>query len=415
MATTNDPYRRIGTNSWEELLTQVNNELQDPPSGCNPIDPIATPDECHRWGKSDIREVHNKLDEMPTDCFTFQPIPDLWKISIIEDIENQLSESWCDCDEEQCCYDCPNCKDRETTFLGTETVGPDDCTGCSASAGDTAACNVLRSDHLSARTDFNKRTTYSRKQFEWCDLKDELEVLQNELDNLQDDLIACGSDPVCIAETQAEIDAKQIEVDDKQTEVDDANAAWTNAKATSDGACQRMISAIESMIYCDYTSVYDFAATFSEPIPPEIVDVCFDPSDANPGGPAPFCCGRDFWRCRAGWVIGRRAYQTMNTACNGAPLPLFDTGFRNTIGGLFDIDGTACPTNLGNFSGCTIFHLLFYCFSTNCGVQICGFGAACGHPDNDLNFDWEMRVASASCFTEFDCGGGPCGDGKNGF
>jgi len=97
MANTSDPYRRLGSNSWEELLDQVNDELQNPPSGCDPLDPIDTPGEDHRWAKSDIREVHDKLDEMPGDCFTFEDVPDLWKISIIEDIEGQLSEAWCDC------------------------------------------------------------------------------------------------------------------------------------------------------------------------------------------------------------------------------------------------------------------------------------------------------------------------------
>lgn len=116
MANINEPYRRVGTNSWEELLDAVNDKLQNPPDNCDPIDEIDTPEECHRWAKSDIREVHDKLNEMPGDCFDFEDIPDLWKKSIIDDIENQLDNSWCDCG----CTD--EDRDKERALTGTEII-----------------------------------------------------------------------------------------------------------------------------------------------------------------------------------------------------------------------------------------------------------------------------------------------------
>jgi hypothetical protein len=93
MANTSEPYRRVGSNSWEELLTQVNDVLENPDGGCDPLEPIETPEDPHLWAKEDIQEVHNRLNEMPGDCFEFAEIPDLWKLSIIEDIEGQLENA----------------------------------------------------------------------------------------------------------------------------------------------------------------------------------------------------------------------------------------------------------------------------------------------------------------------------------
>lgn len=191
MADSNSPYRRTGGNSWEELLDQVNEELENPPEGssCDPISPIDTPDECHRWSKSDIREVHDKLDEMPEDCFDFEDIPDLWKVSIIEDIEDQLGEAWCDCeDEEVCCEPCTNAGDQFEQFLGGEQC----CAGCETPCTDnfcsSPACqgNTCRGQNACSIV-----TPY----FQWmsskaivCRLPVEIEELQEEIDKLCDDI-----------------------------------------------------------------------------------------------------------------------------------------------------------------------------------------------------------------------------------
>ncbi len=124
MANTNEPFRRVGSNSWKELLDAVNDKLENPPSDteCEPISTIDIPDECHRWSKDDIQEVHDKLNEMPGDCFDFQAIPDLWKKSIIDDVENQLDNAWCDCEAEGCTtdtLDAEKAKTGTTTSLGS--------------------------------------------------------------------------------------------------------------------------------------------------------------------------------------------------------------------------------------------------------------------------------------------------------
>lgn len=429
MANTSDPYRRLGSNSWEELLDQVNDELQNPPNGCDPIDPIDIPDECHRWAKSDIREVHDKLDEMPGNCFTFELIPDLWKISIIEDIEGQLGEAWCDCGEERCCYDCANCGTQETIFLLTETADANDCTGCSTSSAEFNSCQTIKNGIFKdAADDFAERAIYSSRQFDWCNFLDELAALQAELEELEDELLEledeldeCGIDPVCIADKQQEIDDKQQEiddkqqeVDDKQQEVDDSETDWMDAKATSDPACAAAIAAIGQMATpCGGTSVFELVKSFTRPLPTGLVDVCFDPDDASPAGPAPFCCGRDWWECNTSWTLRRKTYSTVSTSCSGDPLTPFVGSFQTIMSGDFDIDGTLCPLNLPS-SGCPpTTGNLAYCFSSCCCCSS-PCGACCGHPDNDLNVDYQIKIFTRICFGEFDCGGGPCGDGVEG-
>jgi len=123
MPNPNKPFRRTGSNSWEELLDKVNDKLQNPPedTDCEAIDEIDIPDAPHRWAKSDIREVHDALNEMPGDCFNFQEIPDLWRNSTIKDIEDQLDNSWCDCESEctQEDQDAQRALDGTITVLGT--------------------------------------------------------------------------------------------------------------------------------------------------------------------------------------------------------------------------------------------------------------------------------------------------------
>lgn len=429
MANTSSPYRRVGVNSWGELLNKVNEELENPPvdADCEAIDPIPIPDPMHRWAKSDIREVHDKLNEMPEDCFTFDPIPDLWKIGIIQDIEDQLGESWCDCDEEQCCFPCPDCGQTSTTFLGTESVDANNCTECGSSPATRDACiDIQENEYDPARSDFGERRVYADKQLEWCDLKDELadleealQKLEDQLSDLQQQFVNCGNDVGCQIATQAQIDAKQIDIDDKETEIEDkqaevdaANTEWMTAKSVSDGACARMIAAFNQLVFCDFTTLYDFVESFSEPIPPQLVDVCYDADDVNPVGPTPFCCERSFWDCKKNWALRARVFRPVRLTCAGFELPPTETGFRTLISGTFDIDGTPCPTNRGT-SVCTHFHLIHFCSSTCCdckkGNGICD--TRCGRPlDNVVFRDYEMRITSPLCLPTIDCASGePCG------
>lgn len=437
MANSTSPYRRIGSNSWQELLDQVNDVLQNPEPGCDPIAPIDPPDPMHRWAKSDIREVHDKLNEIPTDCFTFQPIPDLWKVSIIDDIEDQLANAWCDCTGEVCCYQCPNAGDFVTIFLGTETVGPNDCTECSATTADIAACNNIRTNiYIPAVIDFSQGmdawSEHGRiaccKQEELDDLNDDLEKLQDQLDELNqnktDCIASCSGDVACqnacsalydpqISDKQTEISDKQAEIADVQAELNDAIAQRNAGIAQASGKCAAMNAAVDNMIWCDHTSARDLVDGLSYPIPQARID-CPPPDSADngPEGSPPCPCGLDyeFIACQARYVVARRVYETVATACNGTPLTPQTGIFQGVSGGRFDVDGTPCHMDDGPSFGCTLVHLLYYC-SSNCCCCLPVCGACCGHPDNDYNYDWQVTILLPREVSPQDQEGGACGDG----
>ncbi len=237
MANSINPYRRVGNNSWQELLDQVNDELQNPEPGCDAIDPIEIPAPMHRWAKSDIREVHDKLDEMPTDCFDFAAIPDLWKVSIIDDIEDQLGEAWCDCGDEQCCSDCSNSGTLEQRFLGsahgcTMCNTPCSCRTCKCTNGNPFCHGVdcipiIQAAPQGINSGFSQ---WSNKMCEYCDnkqkvdifeeeitkLEDAIEVLEMEISDLETAKNACETQ-ICIDDIQSQIDAKETEKTEKET------------------------------------------------------------------------------------------------------------------------------------------------------------------------------------------------------
>lgn len=124
---------------WNDLLDSVNNVLQNPPEDgdCEPIDPIPHVGLKHRWSKDDIREVQDKLRQTCEDI-TFDEIPELWKQSIIDDINEALGEAWCDCE-------CENPTEEDGTEIELRTLTPrvrSNCQGDPPDAVDTV-CSVI--------------------------------------------------------------------------------------------------------------------------------------------------------------------------------------------------------------------------------------------------------------------------------
>jgi hypothetical protein len=86
---------------WNSLIRRVNDVLQNPPqdTDCEPIEPLEEVGPDHIWTKTDIQNLQNKLKETCEEI-SFSDIPDLWKQSIIDEIENALGQAWCGCDDE---------------------------------------------------------------------------------------------------------------------------------------------------------------------------------------------------------------------------------------------------------------------------------------------------------------------------
>jgi hypothetical protein len=300
MANTDKPYRRIGTNSWQELLDQVNDVLENPPAGCDALDPIETPEESHKWSKTDIQGVHDKLNEMPGDCFSFAEIPDKWKLSIITDIEDQLGDAWCECDD---CFDeCTNAQGVVITYLGSLITS--DCLYCGVSGSDL--CDTEVEELMAEAVAAGNRASVAKNnwvdtQVEYCHLKEEVEELEAELENLEesrdeicalpDNVPACQAAQAEVDEKQAEVDEKTIERDDKKTEVDDYLADADN-------------EAIDSMDFAAQASGASLACG-SYLAPSAGVEPCTN-SGCDDLEPECWFQGQNPDRCCVGWSVQRK-------------------------------------------------------------------------------------------------------------
>jgi hypothetical protein len=372
MANSNEPYRRLGTNSWQELLDQVNTVLQNPPEGCDPIATIAGPDPDHKWSKADITEVHDRLDTMPGDCFTFQPLPDKWKVSIITDIEGQLSNAWCDCAGD-CIQQCSNARESASvTYLGSWFV--DACRPCQPGEclqqPSIDLMTQARSEGLFA---FFAVSDWSDATVTLCSRQDQLSTLEDELTALQlaADAIctidplpdpACAAAQAAVAAKQVEVDAKQVEVDAQQAVVDghlaDANAAAAASMQFAQDAC----TAESACGTCLVGSVG------SEP--------CVDYACNQLG---PDCLGKDPTRCCVSWAISRKTTRLT---------PFFSEGSWQSL-----MSGGYTPTGQpyirsGNFAPC----ISAYACSAYGGADPCRFDC------NGATFNYEARLTQVFPF-----------------
>lgn len=87
---------------WNEIIRRVNQLAENPDPGCQPESTLEEVGPDHIWSKSDIRQVHDLLKRICGDN-EFEDIPDLWKQSIIDEINEAIDRGWCDCCEPILC------------------------------------------------------------------------------------------------------------------------------------------------------------------------------------------------------------------------------------------------------------------------------------------------------------------------
>ena len=99
---------------WNLLIQDVNNILQNPPAGtnCQPITTLQTVSDPHKWSTTDVTQVRNALKATCSSIAFTAPLV-MWKTGIIDEIESQLSQAWCNCT--------PMGPEYEDTDLGTFT------------------------------------------------------------------------------------------------------------------------------------------------------------------------------------------------------------------------------------------------------------------------------------------------------
>lgn len=82
---------------WNELIRQVNELASNPDGGCNSVSTLAEVGPNHKWSKSDIRAVQDKLREI-CDENEFDELKSIWRQHTIDEIEEALARGWCNCD-----------------------------------------------------------------------------------------------------------------------------------------------------------------------------------------------------------------------------------------------------------------------------------------------------------------------------
>ena len=82
---------------WNDIIQQVNDLAQNPPDGCDPLEPLEEVEAPHKWSADDIQQVQDKLKQVCHDN-TFSDIPDLWKQDTIDEINDAIGQGWCECD-----------------------------------------------------------------------------------------------------------------------------------------------------------------------------------------------------------------------------------------------------------------------------------------------------------------------------
>ncbi len=94
-----DPY---SIDNWNHLIQDINNILQNPPEGsdCEPIDVLPEVSDPHKWSQRDITNARDALQQTcPEISFSTDIVK--WKAEIIDEIESQMDQAWCDCSGQQ--------------------------------------------------------------------------------------------------------------------------------------------------------------------------------------------------------------------------------------------------------------------------------------------------------------------------
>lgn len=407
MANTESPYRRVGSNSWKELLDQVNDKLENPPDGCDPIDPIEVPDEPHRWAKSDVREVQERLDEMPGDCFEWEDIPDLWKVSIIEDIEGQLENAWCECQD--CTWQCDNARsDLERIDLMTVNTDDGDCTECGVSQEDNDWCRGIRDNQYlpAILAYFDAKDTFGEKFLEACQLEEEIEELEKEIEDLEE-----AKNEACADEDQAalcqeltqQLQEKEDELEEKEADLEEAESERDEARSEILSQGQAAMQAAQGAGGICSDVVLNLVT--SGPAPTNIV--C-GAGEGEIGSDCGF--GIAVFRCQVNWGLQQRFTYFLGNCHGGGAIGPFGGTWVTINSGHYDLAGNAVLTGWGApGGGCQREIHYATCYSSNCAqfAEFCGTPCPTGS-SGTMDYRLLRNHPNEFPYNPIDCDGNPC-------
>lgn len=82
---------------WNEIIQRINDLSANPSQGCDPLPPLEEVGPNHRWSKSDIRTVQDRLTEICSEN-QFSAELRLWSQSVIDEINAAIAAGWCGCE-----------------------------------------------------------------------------------------------------------------------------------------------------------------------------------------------------------------------------------------------------------------------------------------------------------------------------
>jgi hypothetical protein len=88
---------------WNDIIQRINNLSQNPPEGCDSLDPLDEVPENHKWSVGDIVAIRDRLLEICEDNVfeveLFSPTGTAkWTQSIIDEINAAIEAGWCGCE-----------------------------------------------------------------------------------------------------------------------------------------------------------------------------------------------------------------------------------------------------------------------------------------------------------------------------
>lgn len=326
---------------WNDLIQQVNTLAIDPDTGCDPLDPLDEVTAPHRWSKSDIQSIQDKLIEICEDN-TFDTIPDKWMQSTVDEINEAIAAGWCGCD------DCvPPCSDAgyEAEYFASH-VGY----GCIANPPPDPYpySNIIHYRQQVIATSEAAVTAsgaYDDYFALYCGAQEQVDTLQDMVDAQQtvvDEL--CGQippDPGCPA-AQVLLEAYQDSLDEWTAIRDNYQEQMESYKAQADEAALAQMAWFAGFSGSGYTNIISQLAAVTKEWADQTCDKL--PPGWYGGGPQRCRC-QWAWHYGPPWTSMLRGVFTPNglpyatEAINAAPL--WSNYCCMCFGG--ECEGCSCP------------------------------------------------------------------------
>jgi hypothetical protein len=285
----------------DDIIKPINFLCENPPGGCEEIDPLDEAEKDHIWKKQDVQDVYDKLMEL-CDLNEFDDLdtPQLNRKTIIEDILNGILSGFCDCELEFINLG------SFTAARASVAVSEDKCCGIiEEHVGGTLFCSfkftkewlsqfpswVTDEGEASRLTDMSQSSSdTSHELYVWRTnrrqellLERELKGLRNELDSSEEALdnaqnalnsctINCTDEQSAVNYWQGQVDELEEEINEKEQQRDAFKSIAEVALEAADTAATRNWSLLTGQQYA-HSAVIDGEQKYATPFMSPTVDL----------------------------------------------------------------------------------------------------------------------------------------------